>query len=156
MFVEDFFGSTEGSFQQVPAVDHGYMERNWRLEDLVMEVMFSQAVDEWTLLDCAGEASADNWGVIGRYNYGSDWLTPLMAAVSDASIGDDQQARTRAVLSFYLAAQDLTPDFRASLSGILRAQRNMDPEAYQAALEEFTPEEQAVLAGAPFGTAPEN
>lgn len=156
MFVEDFFGAAEGSFQQAPAVDHAYMEWNWRLEDIVMDVIYSQAVDEWTLLDAVAQASAGNWGVIGRYNYGSDWLTPLMAAVSDASIGDSQQARTQAVLSFYLTAGELEPSFRSSLSGILRSQRNMDPEAYQAALAEFTGEEQEILLGAHFGTAAVN
>lgn len=152
-FVKDYFDhdTLDGSFENVPEVDNGYTERNQRLQELVLDVMFEQDVDGMALLECVRDATADNWGVLGRYMYGSDWFEPLMDAVSGASIGDGQQARDRAVLSFYLASGETRTDFRSPLSGILRAQRNMDPEAYQAALEEFSEEEQEILLGAHFG-----
>lgn len=154
-FARDYFGqeAAQGAVcEEAGSVDHAYMERNWRLEDAVTGVLYGQAADEWALLNCVGEADAGSWGVLGRYLYGSDWFTPLMDAVADASIGEDQQARDRAVLSFYLATDGAQTDFHSPLSGILRAQKNMDPDAYQAALEEFSEEEQALLLGAVFGS----
>lgn len=152
-FAKDFFGheTVGGSFEAVPAVDQGYMERNLRLENMMWDIMYGRGVDDLELLECVGEATADNWGVLGRHMYGSDWFQPLMDAVSDASVGEDQQARDKAVLSFYLAVDGARTDFHGPLSGILRAQRNMDPDAYQAALDEFSQADRDFLLGAVFG-----
>lgn len=153
VFAKDFFTheTAEGSFQAVPEVDYGYMERNLRLENMMWDVMYGSGVDDMELLECVGGATADNWGVLSRGMYGSDWFQPLMDAVSDASVGEDQQARDQAVLSFYLAADGARTDFHGPLSGILRAQRNMDPDAYQAALDTFSGEDRDFLLGAVFG-----
>ena len=154
VFVKDYFGHepAEGSFEEGQDFNGLYVAMNQRLEDIVLDLMFEEDVDDMDLLDCVGEATADNWGVLGRSMYGSDWFDPLMDAVSDASIGENQQQRDRAVLSFYLAACDTQTDFRSPLSGILLAQKKADREAYQAALEEFTEEEREILLGADFIT----
>lgn len=152
-FVRDYFSreAAEGSFERVPEANGSYMDVNQRLQTLVLNVTLGQEVDEMDLLECVGEAAADNWGVLGRSMYGSDWFEPLMSAVSAASVGENQQDRDRAVLSFYLAAGGALTDFHTPLSGILQSQKNADPEAYQAALEEFSEEEREVLLGAVFG-----
>ncbi len=152
-FVADYFGheTAEGSFLLAPGgVDQGYIERNERLQRIVLDLEFRpEEVDGMDLLNCGGEATADNWGALGRYMYGSDWFQPLMDAVAEAAVGDRQQDRTRLVMSFYLATRETRSDFSTPLGDILRSQREADPEAFAAALEALSPEEQALLA--PYG-----
>ena len=117
---------------------------------MVLDLEFRpEEVDGMDLLNCVGEATADNWGALGRYMYGSDWFQPLMDAVAEAAVGDRQQDRTRLVMSFYLATRETRSDFSTPLGDILRSQREADPEAFAAALEALSPEEQALLA--PYG-----
>ena len=147
-FVEDYFGheTAEGSFEEIQEIDQGYMERNERLQELVLDLEFRpEDVDGMDLLSCVGEATADNWGVLGRFMYGSDWFNPLMDAVSNAAVGEDQQARTRAVMSFLLATRDARTDFRTPLTEILNAQGQADLQAFTAALAEFPEEEQTYI-----------
>lgn len=144
-FVKDYFGheTIEGSFEQVPEVDHGYMEMNQRLQQLMLDLEFRpEEVDGMDLLNCVGEATADNWGALGRSMYGSDWFQPLMDAVEKAAVGEDQQARTRAVMSFFLATFTARTDFSTPLAEILNAQGEADFTAFTAALAEFSEEDQ--------------
>ena len=147
-FVKDYFGheTAEGSFEEIQEIDQGYMERNERLQELVLDLEFwPEDVDGMDLLSCVGEATADNWGVLGRFMYGSDWFNPLMDAVSNAAVGEDQQARTRAVMSFLLATRDARTDFRTPLTEILNAQGQADLQSFTAALAEFPEEEQTYI-----------
>ena len=147
-FVKDYFGheTAEGSFERVPEVDQGYMERNQRLQQLVLDLEFRpEDVDDMDLLNCVGEATADNWGVLGRFMYGSDWFNPLMDAVAKAAVGENQQDRDRAVMSFFLATRDARADFQTPLSGILATQAEADSPAFEAALSEFPEEDQAYI-----------
>lgn len=147
-FVRDFFGheTAEGSFEEVRGVDRGYAERNQRLSEIVLDVMFDHDVDGLELLDCIGGAAADNWGVLGRNMHGSDWFGPLMDAMGDAAVGENQRQRTNAVLSCLLATKDARVDFRAPLNNILRRQRDADPEVFVNALAGFLPECEPLLA----------
>lgn len=147
-FVKDYFGheTTEGSFEQVPEVDHGYMEMNQRLQQLVLDLEFRpENVDGMELLNCVGEATADNWGVLGRSMYGDHWFQPLMDAVEKAAVGEDQQTRTRAVMSFFLATFTAQTDFSTPLAEILNAQGEADFDAFNAALAEFPEEDQTLI-----------
>lgn len=147
-FVKDYFGheTAEGSFEEIQEIDQGYMERNERLQELVLDLEFRpEDVDDMDLLNCVGEATADNWGALGRFMYGSDWFNPLMDAVSNAAVGEDQQARTRAVMAFLLATRDARTDFRTPLAEILNAQGQADFQAFTAALAEFPEEEQTYI-----------
>lgn len=147
-FVKDYFGheTAEGSFEEIQEIDQGYMERNERLQELVLDLEFRpEDVDGMDLLSCVGEATADNWGVLGRFMYGSDWFNPLMDAVEKAAVGEDQQARTRAVMSFLLATRDARTDFRTPLTEILNAQGQADFQSFTAALAEFPEEEQTYI-----------
>nr|WP_325211575.1 hypothetical protein [uncultured Oscillibacter sp.] len=147
-FVEDCFGheTAEGSFEEIREVDQGYMERNERLQELVLDLEFRpEDVDGMDLLSCVGEATADNWGALGRFMYGSDWFEPLMNAVAEAAVGEDQQTRNKAVMSFFLATKDARTDFLTPLEEILEAQAEADLSAFIAALEEFPEEDQTYI-----------
>lgn len=145
-FAKDFFGheTLEGSFEETREIDYAYMEMNQRLQSMILDVMYG-TVDGMELLECLGSASADNWGVLGRYMYGSDWVGPLMEAVESAAVGEDQQARDRAVMSFFLATQDARTDFGTPLSGVLKKQQTADPDAFRAAAAELPEAERDVL-----------
>ena len=147
-FVKDYFGheTAAGSFERVPEVDQGYMERNQRLQQLVLDLEFRpEDMEDMDLLNCVGEATADNWGFLGRFMYGSDWFNPLMDAVAKAAVGENQQDRDRAVMSFFLATRDARADFQTPLSGILATQAEADSPAFEAALSEFPEEDQAYI-----------
>ncbi len=147
-FVRDYSGheTAEGSFERVPEVDQGYMERNQRLQQLVLDLEFRpEDVDDMDLLNCVGEATGDNWGALGRFMYGSDWFNPLMDAVAEAAVGEDQQTRNRAVMSFLLATRDAQTDFRTPLDEILQTQAEADPGTFAVALAEFSEEDQACI-----------
>lgn len=138
-FVRDYFGqeTAEGSFEEIPGINHEYMERNQRLQETVLDVMFGEAADGLELLECLGEATADNWGVLGRSMYGSDWFSPLMNAAANAAVGEEQQRRDEAILSFLLATKDARTDFQTPLNDVLKRQREADPEAFAGALAAF-------------------
>ena len=156
VFVRDAIGNetTKDCFEVAGEVNTAYIEWNKRLQQLSLNVVYRpDEVSGTDLLECVGAATADNWGVLERFRYGTNWFEPLMTAVSDASIGDNQQWRDKMVLSFYLATGETQTDFHSPLSGILRAQKDKDPASYQAALEEFTEEEREILLGAHFGVA---
>ncbi len=146
--MKDYSGheTAEGSFERVPEVDQGYMERNQRLQQLVLDLEFRpEDVGDMDLLNCVGEATGDNWGALGRFMYGSDWFNPLMDAVAEAAVGGDQQTRNRAVMSFLLATKDARTDFRTPLDIILQTQAQADPGAFTAALAEFSEEDQTYI-----------
>ena len=154
-FVKDYFGheTAEGSFERVPEVDQGYMERNQRLQQLVLDLEFRpEDVGDMDLLNCVGEATGDNWGVLGRFMYGSDWFNPLMDAVAEAAVGEGQQTRNQAVMACFLATQNTLSDFSTPLGDVLRRQCGADPDAFDAAMEEFSQEEQALLT--PYRSGP--
>lgn len=138
-FVEDYFGheATEGSFEETPGINQMYMEVNRRLQQVTLDLMAGRDVEHMELLDCVAQASAGNWGVLGRNSYGSDWYAPLMNAVANAAIGTEQQRRDEAVLSFLLAAGDFQTDFRTPLNDVLKRQKEADLESFDAALASF-------------------
>ena len=147
-FVKDYFDheTAAGSFQRVSEQNGHYMDVNQRLQQLVLDLEFRpEDVQDMDLLACVGEAAADNWGVVGRSMYGSDWFNPLMDALADAAVGENQQQRTWSVLSCLLATKDARTDFRTPLEEILQTQEAADPEALAAALAEFPEEDQAYI-----------
>ena len=147
-FARDYFGheTLDGSFEEIREVDRGYMERNERLQRMVLDLEFRpEDVGDMDLLNCVGEATADNWGALGRSMYGSDWFGPLMDAVADAAVGGEQQARDKAVMSFLLATRDARTDFRTPLDEILQTQALADFDAFNAAFEEFPEEDRTYI-----------
>ena len=104
-----------------------------------------EEVTDQEVLDCIGAFRNDTWGVMGRCFYGSDWWTPLQAALESAAVGDGQADRDRSMMKFYLTSYGQYADF---IAGLLQTQRAADPEVFQAVLEEFYPEQQSVLLAA--------
>lgn len=149
-FVEDFFGNetAPGSFEEAQKIDQAYMDMNRRLEQMVLNIMFGREADSLELLNCLGNTTADSWGVLSRWDYGSDWSEPLMEAVADAAIGKDQQARDGAVMSLLLAVQDTAADLQTPLYAVLQTQEQADPEAFAAALSDLSEEDQELLSHA--------
>lgn len=138
-FVRDFFGqeTAEGSFEDTPGINQAYMEKNQRLEQLVLAVMSGTGPDGLELLEGLADAAGDNWGLLGRHLYGSDWLSPLMSAVGSAALGTEQQRRDEAILAFLLATAQARSDFQTPLNDVLKRQREADPESFAAALAAF-------------------
>ncbi len=150
VFVSEYFGheTAEDSFEWVSELDQEYMERNQRLQKIVLDLIAGRNVDPLALLDCAGDTTADNWGVLGRSLYGSDWFQPLMQAIASAAVGGEQARRDRNMMSFYLAVLNAETDFRTPLQSVLSRQNEADPDAFLTALADFTAEENAVLGAA--------
>ncbi len=148
-FVKDYFSheTAEGSFrQEAQGVNWDYMERNQQLEQITLDAMLCpQDVDQRALLECVGSATADNWGVLGRSLYGSDWFGPLMEAIAAAAVGEDQSWRDSMVLACLLATKDAQTDFRSPLNEILQTQAAADSGAFLAALETFPEEDRAYI-----------
>ena len=133
-FVKDYFGheTYELSFETAREVNQDYMEQNRRLQETVYAVMNEDA-DQRELLECVGNASADNWGVLGRTLYGSDWFDPLMEALAEAAVGEDQQWRDSMIYRCFLSTWHSKTDFRTPLEAILQTQKEADPDAFAAA-----------------------
>ncbi len=135
----------DGSFEEADRLDSDYMETNSRMHALLSDLLFGRAVDEMELLDCVGGFTYNTWGVMGRRNYGSDWWTPLRAALEEAAVGPDQETRDRDMMHFYLRSYG---PYAEAISGFLRSQRAADPETFDRVLGEFDDDFQASLRAA--------
>ncbi len=147
-FVKDYFGheTTAGSFcEEARGIDWDYMERNEQLSQIALSLLFDQDLDQRAMLECVGAATEDNWGVLGRNMYGSDWFTPLIDALADAAVGEPQQWRDSMILSCLLATCNAQTDFRTPLDKILQAQVAADPTAFTTALTELSEEDQTYI-----------
>lgn len=133
------------SFEEIQELDRGYTERNRRLQETVLNVMFDEDAEDRDLLELVSEARAENWDVLDRDLSGSDWFQPLIDAVANAAVGENQQERDRAVMAFYLTGRGARTNFSPSLDEILQTQADADYGAFLAALEEFSEEEQEIL-----------
>lgn len=134
-FVKEYFGhkTYDISFETAREINQDYMEQNQRLQEMVSAVMFDKDIDQRELLECAGNASADNWGVLDRNLYGSDWFVPLMEALAEAAVGEDQQWRDTMVYQCLLSTWHSKKDFHTPLETILQTQKEVDPDAFAAA-----------------------
>ena len=149
-FVRDYFSreTLDGSFEEAEGVDRNYGVRNSRLLCTVMDVKSGESADWRKLLDCVGQAAADNWDYLSWSLYGSDWFGPLMEAVENAAVGEDQQRRDSMIISCFLATRDAKTDFRTPLSAILKTQFEADSQAFLTALAEFSDKEQILIESA--------
>lgn len=147
-FVEQEYGHREtqpGSFSLTDGVDFAYIETNLHASDLVMALYFDREVDDLELLDCMGGFTLDNWGVLGRFHYGSDWWTPLRTALEQAAVGQEQETRDRDMMRLYLSSHG---QFQEAIAGFLQAQRNDAPEGFDTVLSEFPEADRALLEAA--------
>ncbi len=138
--------ATDENVELTDGVDSDYSETNQVMSRVIASLLvWPEEVTDQEVLDCIGTFRNDTWGVMGRNFYGSDWWTPLQAALENAAVGDGQADRDRSMMKFYLTSYGQYADFTG---GLLRTQRAADPETFRAVLEEFYPEQQSVLLAA--------
>lgn len=130
------------SFALTDGVDTAYMETNRRAGELAVTLLNGREVDGMELLVCMGAFTPDNWGVLGRSHYGSDWWPPLRSALEQAAVGGEQEVRDRNMMRLYLSSHG---QFEEAVAGFLQAQRSAGPEVFDAVLSEFSGEDQARL-----------
>ena len=138
--------ATDENVELTDGVDSDYSEVNQTMLRMISALLVRPVeITDQEVLDCIGAFRNDTWGVMGRCFYGSDWWTPLQAALESAAVGDGQAGRDRSMMKFYLTSYGQYADF---IAGLLQTQRAADPEVFQAVLEEFYPEQQSVLLAA--------
>ena len=145
LFVEeDFFGSATAkeSFEVTVTPNTAYMETNQETSRLISSLLAGREVDDMKLLECMGGFTTDNWGVLGRRNYGSDWWRSLQTALEHAATGENQEARDRNMMKLYLGS---CAPYTETILDLLRTQQDTDRLLFAQVLTEFTPEEQTLL-----------
>ncbi|BAL00602.1 peptidase M56 family protein [Oscillibacter valericigenes Sjm18-20] len=132
-----------GSFAETDGVDTAYTAQNVLAQQLVLDLMARRTVDNETLLSCAGGFTADTWGVLGRNEYGSDWWTPLKAALLKAAAGEQQDFRDQRLLHLYLSYSKSEGTIADGLKDVLSALYQADPLTFDKTLDICTTSEQA-------------
>ncbi|MEG2221613.1 MAG: hypothetical protein RRY95_02690 [Oscillospiraceae bacterium] len=138
--------ATADSLVPMDGVNHAYFAQNNRASQLVLDLLLEQPVSGEELLACADGFTPDNWGVLGRYQYGSDWWSPLETALKEAAVGAGQAERDGTMLRFALSYPKDTGEIAAGLTRLLARQKEADSAVFQQVLEGFSPEEQARIA----------
>lgn len=131
----------DSCFRQVKKLDTDYSNRNTEASSLVAGLIYPSSghpVDENKLLTCFGRFTADNWGVLGRKFYRSDWWTPLCAALEKASVGSDQAFRDESILRLYLSYPKDTGMIAEGLTAILQKQEKADKATFDRVLSGFS------------------
>lgn len=116
-----------GSFAETDGLDTAYMAQNVQAQQLVQDLMAERTVSDETLLSCAGEFTPDTWGVLGRYEYGSDWWTPLKAALLKSAAGEQQDVRDQELLHLYLSYPKTEGTVADGLEELLSTLYQSDP-----------------------------
>ena len=144
--------TADGSFAEADGLDTAYWEQNVRVQQLALDLRVGRAVDDEELLSCAGDFTADTWGVLGRGMYGSDWWTPMKTALIRAAGGEEQDTRDLMLLRFYLSYSREEGPVAEGLREILAAAQQADPMIFDKTLRGICTEEEqsrvrAALAG---------
>ncbi len=136
--------TADGSFAQTDKLDTAYMEQNVRAQQLALDLMVGRAVSDEELLSCAGDFTADTWGVLGRGMYGSDWWTPMKNALVKAAKGEEQDTRDQQILRLFLSYPKEEGPVAEGLREILHAAEQTDPLIFNKTLRgTCTEQEQA-------------
>lgn len=138
-----------GSFAKADGLDTAYTTQNVLVEQLVLDLMFKRTVDDETLLSCAEGFTADTWGVLVRNEYGSDWWTPLKAALLKAAVGEQQDFRDQRLLRLYLSYSKTEGTIADGLKDVLSALYQADQATFEKVLNDTcTASEQARIRAA--------
>ena len=122
------------------------METNRIMSQTIVSLLVRpDTVTDAEVLACIGRFRADTWGVMGRYNYGSDWWTPLQEALKRCAVGSGQAERNAAMMHFYCTSYGPYADF---IGKLLQTQQEADPAAFEETLTERPANEQAILRSA--------
>lgn len=152
-FIRDYFGTepAEEDLHPLDAEAEARAMADLRLRELVAEVYAGKDVDGMALLACLGLVGEDNWASLGMLEpvgLEGDWWPALLAALEGAAVGGDQPARDRDMMAFCLTIREDLSRRREAVARLVRTQRESDGGAFAAALESFSPEEQAYLKAA--------
>lgn len=146
-FVKDYFGleTSPEDFKLCDGDTAAYIEANLRFRELVTDLTAGRDVNDEDLLNCVGLVSEESLGILGRSVYASEWWPALRKALETAATGGDQQTRDRNLQSFFLTMRSNRADHKKDLAEILQTQAEADPAAFNAALAEFSEEDQAYI-----------
>lgn len=123
-----------GSFAETDGLDTAYMAQNVQAQQLALDLMAKRTVGDESLLSCAGNFTADTWGVLGRFEYGSDWWTPMKAALVKAASGDRQDLRDQKLLHLYLSYPKTAGAVADGLNELLSALYQADQATFDQVL----------------------
>lgn len=132
----------QGSLEEMTVVDSDYMDTNRKLHEVIPALLTGSGVEDEDLLECIGDFRPDTWGVLGRTYYGSNWWPALLEALEDTALGDNQELRCGSMMRFYLTCYG---QYETAVRNILDLQQEKAPKAFDAALNDFVPEQQARL-----------
>lgn len=132
-----------GSFAKTDGLDTAYMAQNVQAEQLALDLKVGRAVSEDELLFCVGNFTADTWGVLGRFLYGSDWWTPMKDALLKAAVGEQQDLRDQQLLHLYLSYSKTEGTIADGLKDVLSVLYQADPSIFEKTLGACTASEQA-------------
>jgi hypothetical protein len=139
---------TDESFAETDGLDTAYMAQNVQAEELVLDLKAGRAVSDDELLSCMGNFTTDTWGVLGRFLYGSDWWTPLKAALLKAAAGEQQDVRDQRLFHLYLSYSKTEGTIADGLKEVLSALYQASPVTFDQVLSNtFTAAEQAHIRG---------
>lgn len=152
-FILDYFGiePAEEDLRPLDGEEEARAIADLRLREIVTGVCAGLDVDGVELLECLGRVGEDNWaslGVMEPVGLDGDWWPALLAALENAAVGEDQQARDRDLMAFCLTVRDGPSQYYEAVAALVREQREADGAAFAAALAEFSPEEQALIKAA--------
>ena len=137
----------DNSFETMNAPDTAYMNTNQQITSYVSTLHAGGKVNAENLLSCAGGFTSDNWGVLGRFNYGSDWWSPLQTALKNAAVGADQDLRDRDMIHLYLSYSKSDGPIAEGLTEILLIQHKADADVFDQVLTGFSDVEQESIRG---------
>lgn len=139
---------TDGSFEETVSRNRAYTTTNKEVMGVIPTLLSGKEVESMKLLSCMGKMTFDNWGVLGRNLYGSDWWSPLRAALEAAAVGTNQDSRDGDMIRLYLSYSKTEGPIAEGLSEILLSQYKVDAEVFDKVLSGFSDAEQASIRGA--------
>ena len=141
-----YFSDTpsDSSFAETDGPDTVYMDQNSEAQQLARDIRTGRAVSDETLLACAGNFTADTWGILSRFLYGSDWWTPLHKALDAVAVGDQQSLRDEKLLHLYLSYPKTEGTIADGLKEVLSVLYQADQTTFKKVLNDTcTTSEQA-------------
>jgi hypothetical protein len=137
-----------GSFAETDGLDTAYMAQNVRVQQLIVDLRVGRTVSDDELLSCAEGFTADTWGVLGRFVYGSSWWAPMKDALLQAAVGDQQDRRDQNLIHLYLSYSKTEGTIADGMKDMISALYQADPLVFDKTLDTCTPSEQARIRAA--------
>lgn len=138
----------EESFSLLDGLNQTYMDQNEAVSQLVLHLLpydwnKGNEPEDDEVLACMAAMTPENWAVLGRDMYGSEWWPPVQEALARAAVGEDQTRRDEQMLACFLSYEGDTGEIREGLTAILRTQYLADETSYLQALSALSDAERA-------------